>query len=780
MPQRIANYDLIQKLGDGPNGPVHMAMDTVLNRMVAIKVLPNPGASVDDARGQRVGDLSPIRTACLGSIFGTSGANENPAYLCREYVAGVGLDRLLTACNPLPTPLATAVIWGVSNALHRLHDAGHAHGNVKLSNVFLRQSGGVKLVDPWMPMDTAPASQSPNFEQDATTLGRLAITLWTALPVSDPNALDQIPSLCRDAVEQCVLGSPGESAAAVALLELTTRQWLTDNDLTPQNALQEGVDQLSSVFLMANLGAQTARTTTTEPATEPPSPDTAPSNDVPLDNDGYLRLQRSPSATEADLSSDEPTETYSLHNDEMSDLMVAAATPTQPPPDVPDADTPEDPPATTSVTKEMLSEVATNILFRIQEWRDSTFVRILVLMIAVGALVFWLLPSPDSQKTDVQSPDNKSAMSTETAAGEDAQPLNELERAKLRADQEPNNGDAHLALAEAYFEAKKWTASREVLKQATRLLPQSARPAQLSIRLLLETNDIAEAVIQARAASKTHATDASIHMLLARALLEQGRTLDAAKSLEIAVQIDTRMSEAWTLLGGIHLNAKQYEKARIAYERAVEENPKNTAGYVGLGRSMLALGRADSAVDSLVAGLAVTNDDPELEYTAARILLFGNRLVEANQILERNKQKKPNDWRIDFSRALIRLRQQRYAEALSLSESMQVPDEYKGVLHFNTGIAQMQLGQYRKAMLSLNAAVEANPKRWESHCERAKLHHHLSRWKPARSGYEQTLTLNPSSVIARAMLETRLSSPVALLQLGLPCQTNVGLDIQDG
>ncbi len=103
MPQRIANYDLIQKLGAGPLGTVHMAMDTVLNRMVAIKVLAETEQSMDAQREELVTALSRVRTACLGAVYTTSSTGHLPVFLVREYIAGVGCShesqRVSNKCN---------------------------------------------------------------------------------------------------------------------------------------------------------------------------------------------------------------------------------------------------------------------------------------------------------------------------------------------------------------------------------------------------------------------------------------------------------------------------------------------------------------------------------------------------------------------------------------------------------------------------------------------------------------------------------------------------------
>jgi len=778
VPQRIANYDLIQKLGAGRLGTVHMAMDTVLNRMVAIKILGDNEQSMDAEREAFVTPLSRVRTACLGAVYTTSPIGHLPVFLVREYIAGVGLDRLLSARSQLPEHFTTAIVWGIANALRTLHEANQVHGNIKKSNVFLRQSGGVKLVDPWFPTSSQP--EVPQRFQDATVLGPFAVELWSNSTTMDSVAMNAVPALCRDAVNQCILCTADTQESPIALLESQCMESLTTHGLTPQSALKAGVEELQSVFLMSNLGASPVRASVPEPAV---IPDVSPTEDavdaaVPQ-SDGFERLRRNHSPPEVEQPSDDSLEVYALHD------IVTNAAPEEPPAveeersmeQAPEPIVPAGPSA-----KQVLSETADNVLFKLQEWRSSIFIQIMALLVVGGGIIFWLLPSPSQRHQDTPTNGQLDAQSIEksSALEESIAPDDVLGLAKLRVSQNPKDGEAQLALAQAYFDANKWSACREVLKEAAVLLPESPRPLQLSIRLLLETDQSAEAVIQARAASKQYATDASIHMLLARGLLAQQRTMDAAKSLEVAVQINASLSEAWNLLGKLHLDARQFENARIAYERAVEEDPKNTVGYIGLGRSLLALGRGDDTVDALVAGLSITEDDPELKYTTARILLFGNRLTEAKNLLLQCKQQTPKDWRIDFNLSLILLRQGQYDESLALFNSMEPPEAHQGSVQFNKAVVQVKLGKYRDALDSFNAAAKLYPSQWQVHCERAKLHHHLSRWESARVGYEQTLTLNPSSVIARAMLETRLDSPLAHLQLGLPCHTALGIDILDG
>jgi Tol biopolymer transport system component len=144
---RLGPYELTSLLGAGGMGEVYKALDTRLDRTVAIKVLPSHVAGDAHFRqrfereARTLGALShphicPIHD--IGSVEGTD-------YLVMEFLDGATLaDRLKT--GPLPLEQALSIAIEIADALDTAHRAGIVHRDLKPGNIMLTKSGA-KLLD---------------------------------------------------------------------------------------------------------------------------------------------------------------------------------------------------------------------------------------------------------------------------------------------------------------------------------------------------------------------------------------------------------------------------------------------------------------------------------------------------------------------------------------------------------------------------------------------------------------------------------------------------------
>jgi len=144
---RLARYEILARAGAGGMGEVYRARDTRLDRIVAIKVLPEQVAADPNwqARFERearsVSGLSHPRICALYD----AGEEDGVHFLVMEYLEGETLaDRLGRGALSLRDALDCAT--QIAEALAAAHRAGLVHRDLKPGNVMLTRSGA-KLLD---------------------------------------------------------------------------------------------------------------------------------------------------------------------------------------------------------------------------------------------------------------------------------------------------------------------------------------------------------------------------------------------------------------------------------------------------------------------------------------------------------------------------------------------------------------------------------------------------------------------------------------------------------
>ncbi|MGA2359748.1 MAG: protein kinase [Terriglobales bacterium] len=144
---KLGPYEIIAPLGAGGMGEVYRALDTRLDRTIAIKILPSH-LSDDAMRRQRfereakaVSSLNHPHICTLYDI----GRQDGVDFIVMEYVEGVTLGARLEK-GPLPT--AEVLEFGIqlASALDKAHRNGVTHRDLKPGNIMLTKSG-TKLLD---------------------------------------------------------------------------------------------------------------------------------------------------------------------------------------------------------------------------------------------------------------------------------------------------------------------------------------------------------------------------------------------------------------------------------------------------------------------------------------------------------------------------------------------------------------------------------------------------------------------------------------------------------
>ena len=194
---RIGSYQIAARIGAGGMGEVYKALDTKLNRQVAIKVLL-PAVADDPDRlarfsreAQVLASLNHPHIAQIHGFEDTVGVRA----LVMELVEGPTLaDRIVSGAIPINEALAIAS--QIADALEAAHERGIIHRDLKPANIKVREDGTVKVLDFGLALSLdLPSSvgvdvmQSPTLSAHATETG---LILGTAAYMSPEQARGRV------------------------------------------------------------------------------------------------------------------------------------------------------------------------------------------------------------------------------------------------------------------------------------------------------------------------------------------------------------------------------------------------------------------------------------------------------------------------------------------------------------------------------------------------------------------------------------------------------------
>lgn len=185
----LAHYEITGLLGKGGMGEVYLAVDSRLDREVAIKILPEALAA-DPERLERfqreaksVAALNHPQIVTIHSVEEVDGVH----LLTMEVVKGKSLDKILPE---LGFDLERFFDLGVqiADGLAAAHDKGITHRDLKPANVMVTDEGRVKILD----FGLAKLAQSESAPEDTELLTQDGMILGT-VPYMSPEQVQGLP-----------------------------------------------------------------------------------------------------------------------------------------------------------------------------------------------------------------------------------------------------------------------------------------------------------------------------------------------------------------------------------------------------------------------------------------------------------------------------------------------------------------------------------------------------------------------------------------------------------
>ena len=146
----IANrYEVIQHIGQGGMADVFLAIDTILNRQVAIKIL-RADLSTDAVSILRFEREAQAATALahpnIVEIYDV-GDYKGHHYIVMEYVPGKTLKQIIRERGPLLNEETVDIMKQLVSAISEAHSRGIIHRDIKPQNVIIKSDGTLKILD---------------------------------------------------------------------------------------------------------------------------------------------------------------------------------------------------------------------------------------------------------------------------------------------------------------------------------------------------------------------------------------------------------------------------------------------------------------------------------------------------------------------------------------------------------------------------------------------------------------------------------------------------------
>jgi hypothetical protein len=142
-------YRITEPIGVGGSSQVYLALDTTLQRDVAIKILDPQAASDGQLRKLFVREAQALAKLSHPNIVSVHDVGEVDGlpYIVMEHLPGHSLKQAIEQGGPMAVADAVRLATEIATGLAFAHSRGIVHGDMKPSNVLLTDAGHAKIAD---------------------------------------------------------------------------------------------------------------------------------------------------------------------------------------------------------------------------------------------------------------------------------------------------------------------------------------------------------------------------------------------------------------------------------------------------------------------------------------------------------------------------------------------------------------------------------------------------------------------------------------------------------
>ena len=285
-PLVLGNYIVLERLGSGGMGQVFKAKHRVMDRLVALKMLPT--GYKEDAVKRFHREVKAAARLIHPNIVTAYDADfaKGCHFLVMEFVDGMNLSQFVKEHGPFPPDQAAACIVQAARGLAYAHSMGVIHRDIKPSNLLLDSHGIVKVLDmglarieetmeldarmddltqagsvmgsvDYMPPEQGMDMRQTNQLSDIYSLGGTLYFLVVGHPMYGGKTVVERIMAHRDRVIPTL--RDGNAAVPTKLDRFYQRMVAKDPAQRPQS-MDDVIANIESIFLSSNVGEEEEET----------------------------------------------------------------------------------------------------------------------------------------------------------------------------------------------------------------------------------------------------------------------------------------------------------------------------------------------------------------------------------------------------------------------------------------------------------------------------------------------------------------------------------------
>lgn len=247
------------------------------------------------------------------------------------------------------------------------------------------------------------------------------------------------------------------------------------------------------------------------------------------------------------------------------------------------------------------------------------------------------------------------------------------------------------------------------------------------------------------------------HNNLGLVLAAQGRTAEAVRHYQKALEIYPDYAEANINLGRMFLDEGRLEEAGRYFQRAIEIKPGSAEAHNDLGILLAAQGKPAGAVEQYQKAIELNPELAETYNNLAILLASQGRFAEAARQYQKTLELKPDYADAHNNFGILLARQGRFAEAM---EHFQKALEIRGntaEAHDDLGRLLVSLDQVAAAVQQYQKALELKPDYAEAHYNLGSALAQLGNLPLAIGQWEQALRIMPDNAATHDSLGLALA-----------------------